>query len=652
MKLIYKKAKIFPSWVKFKGTEPKETYYALQNDAVECKTDSIKLPYYNHIEMSGFEMSAIISYKVDNKKQLCLNRFCVFPQIRVIPNETRGSLTYNFKKPDIKYGSEVFTDKIKFDGTLTFFQHCGDMKITHTISSAYNKKALIEKIVLSNNSSAVHFVDAENKNPYKRINKVFLLDNYEQKLYTTISCDGKILNTAKISVEPNSSKTIYICNAAEKLDEKEIEEQFNLRKDFLKGLYSSCMEIKTPDEEINLMTNFCKIRACESIFKTKNGLMHSPGGGNFYGALWTNDQCEYANPLFAYLGYKSGKEQSINSYRLFSKFASSEKAIPTSIIACGDGIWNGAGDRGDSSMFLYGISRYLLSTGDKNLTAEFMPSITAAQKYVVSKINAHGVVESDSDELENRFESGNANLSTSCITYDAFISLYHLYKELNENQKAEKTLNQAKRIKDGIENYFAFCVEGYETYRYCKEEKHLRSWICLPLVMGIFDRKEQTIKALMSDKLFTGRGLLTRSGQKTYWDRSLLYSLRGMFYADKANKAYSLLKKYTNERLLGFHAPYPVEAFPEGNSAQLSAESALYLRIFTEGILGYRPVGFNSFEIQPSLPDKWEFFEVKNIELCGRKINISIKNGDYYTVKINDDKIVINKGEKRTYTLG
>lgn len=112
MKLIYKKAKIFPSWVKFKGTEPKETYYALQNDAVECKTDSIKLPYYNHIEMSGFEMSAIISYKVDNKKQLCLNRFCVFPQIRVIPNETRGSLTYNFKKPDIKYGSEVFTDKI------------------------------------------------------------------------------------------------------------------------------------------------------------------------------------------------------------------------------------------------------------------------------------------------------------------------------------------------------------------------------------------------------------------------------------------------------------------------------------------------------------------------------------------------------------
>ncbi len=432
--------------------------------------------------------------------------------------------------------------------------------------------------------------------------------------------------------------------------EKQIITQYNSRKDFLNNI-SNCMKIKTPDKEINLMTEFCKIRASESIFNTKNGLMHAPGGGNYYGALWTNDQCEYANPLFAYLGYPAGQKQSINSYRLFSKYADKSKAIPTSIVACGDGIWNGAGDRADSSMFIYGLCRYLLSTGDKEKTAEFMPSITDAQAYVESKINSNGVVESDSDELENRFESGKANLSTSCITYDAFISLHYIYKELGDSEKAENALITAQRIKEGIENYFGATVEGYETYRYCKEEKRLRSWICLPLVMGINNRKEQTVQALLSDKLFTGKGLLTRSGQKTYWDRSLLYSMRGMFYAGEKDKAYSLLLEYTKERLLGFHSPYPVEAFPEGNAAQLSAESALYLRIFTEGILGYRPVGFNSFEICPSVPDSWDFFEIKNMDLCACRTDISVTNGDCYTVKINDEEIILNKGEKYIYVF-
>lgn len=650
MKLIYKRAKIFPSWVKLKGTEPNKMYYSLNCDKIECSTEGIALAYFNHIEMSGFEASAIISYKIDKNKQLKLNRFCVFPQIRVIPNETRGSLTYNFKGADIKYGAKVFTKKIEFNGMLTFFQHASSFRITHTICPAYNKKALLEKIVVKNCSSVVRFVEVNNRNPYRRINKIFLSEDKQQELFTFIFCDGKPINNEQISIKPNSTKTFYICGCAERLDEREIKNQYSLRQDFLLNL-GDCMKIKTPDKEINFMTEFCKIRAAESIFNTKNGLMHCPGGGNFYGALWTNDQCEYANPLFAYLGYPEGKMQSINCYKLFSKYADKFKAIPTSIIACGDGIWNGAGDRGDSAMFLYGICRYLLSTGDREKAVKFMPSIIAAQEYVESKINADGIVESDSDELENRFESGSANLSTSCIAYDAFISLHYLYKELGDSQKSQNAFNHAQNLRISIEKYFGANVEEYETYQYCKEEKHLRSWICIPLVMGIFDRKEQTVSALLSNKLLTEKGMLTRSGHKTYWDRTMLYSLRGIFYAGESKKACPLLQKYTNERLLGFHAPYPIEAFPEGNSAQLSAESALYLRIFTEGILGYRPVGFNSFEIKPSVPDKWEYFEIKNLELCNRRVTISVKNGDCYKIKINDQEVNISKGEKYTFVF-
>ncbi|MGN0573883.1 MAG: hypothetical protein ACI4IX_08090, partial [Acutalibacteraceae bacterium] len=432
---------------------------------------------------------------------------------------------------------------------------------------------------------------------------------------------------------------------ADRLSFEQAEEQLRQRRDFIDGLASD-LKITTPDAVLNRMLEFCKIRACESIFETKNGLMHSPGGGNFYGALWTNDQCEYANPLFAYLGYESAVEQSINCYRLYSEFAESDKAIPTSIIACGDDIWNGAGDRGDSSMYLYGLSRFLLSRGDKQLARQFLPSIQKASEYVIGNITEDNIVKSDSDELENRFESGKANLSTSVITYDAFISLSFIFKDLGDNEQAEKYLSLAEKIRGGIENYFGAEVEGFKTYRYCLEESNLRSWICLPLTVGINERKDETVRALLSDKLSKDGTVLTRSGEKTYWDRSALYSMRGLFYCGEVQPAYKMLINYTEERLLGCHPPYPVEAFPEGNSAQLSAESALYLRIFTEGILGYRPSGFSSFEIKPNLPDGLDLISFEGLHLMGKEFDISINNGEKYDVAINGKKIEINKGQK------
>lgn len=647
MKLIYIKPRIFPKWTKFKGNEKSGKYYSCENNGIVFNADNDKLPHSNHIEMAGFETSSIISYKIDSDKNLKLYRFCVFPQIRVIPNETRGSLSYSFDSMDLSFNSPLKTNKVEFNGVLSFYQSAGDIEIKHTICPAYDKKALLEKITVKNTSDEEHLFTVKNKRPYKHINRIFLVENKAQEIFIDVFLNEEYINckSQSVSLEPCEEKVILVCNGAEKLNAKQIEEQLNLRKQFIHRM-QNCLQIITPDSTINRMTEFCKIRASESIFNTKNGLMHAPGGGNYYAALWTNDQCEYANPLFAYLGYNAAKEQSINCYKLFSKFAKADKAIPTSIVACGDDIWNGAGDRGDSSMFLYGLCRYLLSTGDKQRAAEFLPSIGTAQKYVESQITADGIVKSDSDELENRFESGKANLSTACITYDAFISLHYLYNELDYKDKAEKASKNAQKIRNGIGSYFGADVEGYKTYRYCKEESNLRSWICLPLVMGIDTRKEATVSALLSDKLCKDNGMLTRSGEKTYWDRSLLYALRGLFYVGETEKAVDLLSKYTNERLLGFHPPYPIEAFPEGNSAQLSAESALYLRIFTEGILGYRPIGFDSFEIKPNLPDSWDEFEIKNMELCGRLFDISIKNKDCYTVQINNNDLIhINKGQ-------
>ncbi len=654
MKIIYKKPLIFPLWAVFKNKDAGKRFYTLSHNGVCFDTDSASLPHFNHIEMTGFQASSIISYKVGSNRRLKLHMFCVYPQIRVIPNETRGGLTYKFDNVKVKVDGAVNTvEKIFFDGVLSVVEQADGVQIIHHFSTARDKKALVEKIEIINNSQKARSVTVKNLKPQHCVNKRYLVKDSNQMLYTSVYTDfnGACINGKKIgfTINPGEKKSVFAVYGVEGLSLKQAQEQMQKRADFISRLDSK-LKITTPDNTINRMLEFCKIRACESIFETKNGLMHSPGGGNFYGALWTNDQCEYANPLFAYMGYKEGKEQSVNCYRLYSKFARTDKAIPTSIIACGDGIWNGAGDRGDSSMYLYGLSRYLLSTGDRALAEEFLPSINKASEYVISNITDDDIVKSDSDELENRFESGKANLSTSVITYDAFISLSYLFSELGDEKQSQSFLSLAERIKGGIEKYFGANVEGYDTYRYCAEESRLRSWICLPLTVGIEERKDATVKALLSDKLSKNGAVLTRSGEKTYWDRSALYAMRGLFYCGETEPAYKMLMNYTAERLLGCHPPYPVEAFPEGNSAQLSAESALYLRIFTEGVLGYRPIGFSSFEIKPNLPDEWEGISLDGMELFGKVFSISVKNGESYTITVNGESIKIAKGERYIFS--
>lgn len=96
--------------------------------------------------------------------------------------------------------------------------------------------------------------------------------------------------------------------------------------------------------------------------------------------------------------------------------------------------------------------------------------------------------------------------------------------------------------------------------------------------------------------------MLTQAGSNTFWDRSTLYALRGVFMAGEAEKALEYMKRYSATRLLGAHVPYAVEAWPEGGQRHLSTESALYGRIVTEGMFGIRPTGLHSFSMIPQLP--------------------------------------------------
>ena len=72
-----------------------------------------------------------------------------------------------------------------------------------------------------------------------------------------------------------------------------------------------------------------------------------------------------------------------------------------------------------------------------------------------------------------------------------------------------------------------------------------------------------------------------------------------------------------------------MEAYPEGNAAHLSAESALYCRIFSEGLFGLRPTGLKSFELCINIPKQWDKASISNVKIAGADVDIRVlKNGD------------------------
>lgn len=105
---------------------------------------------------------------------------------------------------------------------------------------------------------------------------------------------------------------------------------------------------------------------------------------------------------------------------------------------------------------------------------------------------------------------------------------------------------------------------------------------------------------------------------------------------------------YSNQRLLGDHVPYAIEAWPEGNQRHLSAESGLYNRIITEGMFGIRPVGFNSFTLTPRLPAAWDSMKLRNIKSFSSTFDIEVNRaGSKIVVKVTSgNKTICNKSVK------
>jgi hypothetical protein len=288
------------------------------------------------------------------------------------------------------------------------------------------------------------------------------------------------------------------------------------------------------------------------------------------------------------------------------------------------------------AMIAYGASRFALAYGDKTTGEQLWTLISWCLEYCRRKVNSDGVVTSDSDELEGRFPAGKANLNTSSLYFDALNSAVFLGRELKRPEpELRQFAQQAEAVHAAIERYFGARVQDFDAYRYYAGNEVLRAWICTPLTVGIFDRKQGVIQALFSPALWTEDGLASQAGSKTFWDRATLYGLRGALSAGETDRAMEFLAKYSRRRLLGEHVPYPVEAWPEGNQRHLAAESALYCRIFTEGLFGIRPTGLRSFQLTPRLPNNWDHAALRDIRAFGGIFDVTItRAGEELRVEI------------------
>lgn len=595
---------------------------------LDIKNDK-NLPHEDHIEMSGLRTSLIIRYGVGINGELILKRHPVWPSLRMIPNNTHASFQMDIEENILPYFEsdgmilQELPEQISLDGVLCIQSRSNiGISVKREIFPCVEAKAFMEKITLINSSPSTVKIQIKNngKASYARgCNGVYIVESRlspadelllaagaEQVLSLTVS--------ARIANEPSKS---FDVNAE------------LLRRKARVSEITSPMILETGVPEIDKAFHFAKIRAGESIFQTRGGLIHSPGGKAFYAASWCNDQVEYAGPYFAFTGDAIALEASMNAYRHYMPFMGPEyKAIPSSVIAEGFDIWDGRGDRGDAAMYAYGASRFALASGKRDFAIELWTAIEWCLEYCRRKLNDHGVVASDTDELEERLPSGDANLCSSSLYYGGLISASYLARELGLENKRLEYLKQAEKLALDIDSFFGRNMRGFETYRYYDGNDILRSWICIPICMGLMKRSEGTLAAMFSPYLWTENGMLSQEGDKTFWDRSTLYGLRGAFLAGDSNRAFQKLYEYSARRLLGEHVPYPVEAYPEGDQRHLSAESALYCRVITEGLLGIEPVGLNSFKISPHLPENCSKVSLKNIRAFGIEFDLLVENGN------------------------
>ncbi|HEX6431554.1 MAG TPA: hypothetical protein VF008_27875, partial [Niastella sp.] len=265
----------------------------LPGGSIEWPIDN-RVPHYDHVEMSGEKISVWVQYGVNADGQPSLNRTMVFPTFRLLPVRTLASMTYNITDGELPrflindkllkagvYNATVATDmpekvvSIRQKGILQINSEIGKdrtIALQRTLFPSIDKPVAIEKWVFTNTGKQPVKVEMEYLHREVRpaadrttpVQHSFIVSTVNEGLKTVPPGDSVQFAILYQAINKNNPLATVDVNAEQNARQQRVSDILSL------------LQLETPDPVLNTAFAFAKIRATESIFKTKGGYMHGP----------------------------------------------------------------------------------------------------------------------------------------------------------------------------------------------------------------------------------------------------------------------------------------------------------------------------------------------------------------------------------------
>jgi hypothetical protein len=508
---------------------------------------------------------------------------------------------------------------VAFDGMLT-------------VVYPENSGIVVSRTVYPSTRGALVVEEWQLRNVGKQAARVELLDLAERVTPATEATElaRSTQGPAVSTVAPGGTVSFAICLRAQRKDEPasggtiDVAAERAARRALAAAAWRGPGRLETPEAQLDLAFALQKLHVLECPIETFKGVIAHNGSLTYSPGVWANDPVEYSSPLFPFFGDPGLNQAAMNMYRVWLDHCRQHGIVPFPGSFEGPALVLTQRERGDDAMVLYGLAKFLLFQGERAAAEEMWPLIEHAAASVLQHTTAEGIVASASDEMEGRYPTGKANLSTSALAYGGYRLAANLARALNKPQAAAGFDQRATALRKGIETYFGAEIEGFKTYRYYEGNTTLRGWILLPLAMGIDERQEGTAAALLSDKLWPGKhqgaDILAESTRPTEWGRETYYALRALFKAGRTGEASDLTRRVVKAQVFGARGPYPDE-----DAIDMLCPGSLYPRVFTEGVFGIVPTGLDSFECTPWLPDAWPRMALREVRAFGRAWDLVVE---------------------------
>ena len=517
-----------------------------------------------------------------------------------------------------------FPSSVTFDGLLTLtYPAAGGVVVTRTVYPSMTKALVIEEWQVRNTTGKRVAVTVAPARTVKPVGEDIAIVWSCPGVKTAAVKAGGVLSfatcvQARLAAEPDLAVNV----AAER----------GARRALAEAAWSGPGRLETPEPALDVAFALQKFHVLETPIETIKGIITHNGSLTYSPGIWANDPVEYSSPVFPFFGDAELNRASMNMYRVWQEYCQEKGIIPFPGSFEGPGLKLVQRERGDDAMVLYGLSKFLLFQGDRAAAEELWPLIEFSAASVL-RHTTNGIIASRTDEMEGRYPTGEANLSTSALAYGGYRLAARLAQSLGKPVAAEFD-QRAEALRKGIEAYFGAEVEGFKTYRYYQGNTTLRGWILLPLAMGITERQEATVAALTSDRLWphrlAGADILAESTRPTEWGRETYYALRVLFKAGHTEEALDITRRVVQTQIFGSKGPYPDE-----DAIDMLCPGSLYPRVFTEGMFGIVPTGLDSFECTPWLPTAWPRMALRDLRAFGRAWDLVVERaGDQQKVTV------------------